>query len=339
MFKKLGNSSFKYFATNASKTEAQGVEVRIPVPWGHLAGKWWGPKDRTPILTLHGWQDNCGSFNALIELLPKHLSFLAIDFPGHGFSSKLPPGFFYHHLNAVILVRRLQSFFNLDKISLMGHSLGAITSYTYGGLYPQSINFAICIDGLQCPINQKKLGRVIESLDGFFKYDAQVNKIFSNKVEPPAYSIDTMVEMMHKGTRGSIDKDKCKYIITRNVKESNSKPGLFYFDRDPRVKSGPFMNWPMDEMLEHAQRINFPILSTMAESSHVMRNHGVFDIVKDHILKVNSLAEFHDMKGTHHGHLNNPENYAPIIWKFIEKYDKAEKKIDLKYFEQIKYEE
>lgn len=31
-------------------------EVTIPVPWGHVAGKWWGPTNKRPILTLHGWQ-------------------------------------------------------------------------------------------------------------------------------------------------------------------------------------------------------------------------------------------------------------------------------------------
>lgn len=32
------------------------VEVQIPMPWGFLRGKWWGPTDKRPILGLHGWQ-------------------------------------------------------------------------------------------------------------------------------------------------------------------------------------------------------------------------------------------------------------------------------------------
>lgn len=31
-------------------------EITIPVPWGHIAGKWWGPKNVRPILLLHGFQ-------------------------------------------------------------------------------------------------------------------------------------------------------------------------------------------------------------------------------------------------------------------------------------------
>lgn len=32
------------------------VEVEIPVPWGKIAGKWWGSKEKKPILVLHGYQ-------------------------------------------------------------------------------------------------------------------------------------------------------------------------------------------------------------------------------------------------------------------------------------------
>lgn len=31
-------------------------EIKIPVPWGELAGKWWGSKNQRPILCIHGWQ-------------------------------------------------------------------------------------------------------------------------------------------------------------------------------------------------------------------------------------------------------------------------------------------
>lgn len=44
-------------------------ELSIPVPWGEIRGKAWGHGH--PVLCLHGWADNCGSFNTLIPFLPK----------------------------------------------------------------------------------------------------------------------------------------------------------------------------------------------------------------------------------------------------------------------------
>lgn len=97
-------------------------EVSIPVPWGDIHGKWecyvllghtsncptsdffkssslmnyytsgklWGPEDKQPIIFLHGWQDNAGTFDPLVALLPEDLAILCIEFPGHGFSSQYP---------------------------------------------------------------------------------------------------------------------------------------------------------------------------------------------------------------------------------------------------------
>jgi hypothetical protein len=40
----------------AEEIDRDVEEVRIKVSWGFLAGKWWGPKNIQPILTIHGWQ-------------------------------------------------------------------------------------------------------------------------------------------------------------------------------------------------------------------------------------------------------------------------------------------
>lgn len=31
-------------------------EVTIPVPWGKIAGKWWGSTDHKPLLCIHGFR-------------------------------------------------------------------------------------------------------------------------------------------------------------------------------------------------------------------------------------------------------------------------------------------
>lgn len=52
--------------------------------------KWWGPKDKKPLIAIHGLKDNSGTFDPLIKLLPKDLSILCIDLIGHGRSSHMP---------------------------------------------------------------------------------------------------------------------------------------------------------------------------------------------------------------------------------------------------------
>ena len=67
-------------------------DVKIPVPWGHIAGKEWGSPSGEPWIALHGWLDNCGSFDTLLPHFPENHRIIAIDMPGHGFSSHFPEG-------------------------------------------------------------------------------------------------------------------------------------------------------------------------------------------------------------------------------------------------------
>jgi hypothetical protein len=30
-------------------------ELKIPVPWGHVAAKAWGDPSKRPVLAMHGW--------------------------------------------------------------------------------------------------------------------------------------------------------------------------------------------------------------------------------------------------------------------------------------------
>lgn len=46
------------------------TDVRVKVPWGEIRGTVWGPDQGRPVLCLHGWADNCGSFSTLVPLLP-----------------------------------------------------------------------------------------------------------------------------------------------------------------------------------------------------------------------------------------------------------------------------
>ena len=46
-------------------------ELTVPVPWGQIRGKVWGPDHGRRVVCLHGWADNCGTFDTLLPLLPQ----------------------------------------------------------------------------------------------------------------------------------------------------------------------------------------------------------------------------------------------------------------------------
>ena len=123
-------------------------------------------------------------------------------------------------------------FFDWKKISLMGHSLGAIISFMYGYLFPKDVDFLVCIDGLHPLIHPLKTQRVVRSIEEFLKYDS----LGENTDEPPSYEFRDMVVKMHEATKKSVNLDVAKYILARNIAPSKKFPGKFYFRRDPRLK-------------------------------------------------------------------------------------------------------
>uniref|UniRef100_H2ZSP7 AB hydrolase-1 domain-containing protein n=1 Tax=Latimeria chalumnae TaxID=7897 RepID=H2ZSP7_LATCH len=99
-------------------------ELKIKVPWGHIAAKAWGPPTGRPILCLHGWADNANTFNELIPLLPKDYYYVVLDLPGHGFSSHRPSGVPYYDASYLGDVRWVVEELEWSKFTIMGHSMG-----------------------------------------------------------------------------------------------------------------------------------------------------------------------------------------------------------------------
>ena len=63
--------------SSSRSISGEAVEVRIPAPYGHIAGKAWGDPGGKPIIGLHGWLDNAGTFDHLAPLINevgRHLS-------------------------------------------------------------------------------------------------------------------------------------------------------------------------------------------------------------------------------------------------------------------------
>jgi pimeloyl-ACP methyl ester carboxylesterase len=74
-------------------------------------------------VALHGRQDNAGSFDTLIPLLPDDVSVLCLDMPGHGLSSHYSKSqFYYVYWDGVIFIRRITKYFNWNKVSRNGRA-------------------------------------------------------------------------------------------------------------------------------------------------------------------------------------------------------------------------
>src|SRR5690349_24801058 len=97
----------------------------LTIPGFSIACKIWGNPDKPSILALHGWLDNANSFTHLAPYLENDFHFIAVDLPGHGHSSHLPEGCNYHFFDGIFIVLKIINALNLDRVHLLGHSMGA----------------------------------------------------------------------------------------------------------------------------------------------------------------------------------------------------------------------
>lgn len=123
-------------------------ESTIEIPGFQIAYKSWGQKKNPPLIALHGWLDNANSFELLAPLLAKSFYVIAIDLPGHGLSSHLPDGCYYHFSDSIFTIVDIINAFHFEKVHLLGHSMGACIASLIGGVVHDKIASLVFIEAL-----------------------------------------------------------------------------------------------------------------------------------------------------------------------------------------------
>ena len=123
-------------------------ERRITLPTLTLAARTWGDEAAPPLLALHGWLDNAGSYDRLAPLLATRYHVIALDLPGHGHSDHLPDGASYHWPEYVRAVLGAADVLGLAHYALLGHSLGAGIASMVAAARPERIERLLLIEGL-----------------------------------------------------------------------------------------------------------------------------------------------------------------------------------------------
>ena len=124
------------------------AERAITLPHLRLSAQVWGEADAPPLLALHGWLDNAGSFARLAPLLTDRWQVIALDLPGHGHSDHLPAGAHYHFIDYVGVVLAVADALGLTRYQLLGHSLGAGIASMVAAAMPDGIERLLLIEGL-----------------------------------------------------------------------------------------------------------------------------------------------------------------------------------------------
>ncbi|KAK9509469.1 hypothetical protein O3M35_006780 [Rhynocoris fuscipes] len=291
-------------------------EVRIPVPWGHVAGKWWGNKSIQPILAIHGWLDNAGSFDLFAKELPENFSLLAIDVPGHGLSSHLPPFQTYGVFCTASLIKRIKKYYDFNSLSLLGHSGGSAICFLYSSLFPNDVKSYFGIDYLLYAYKDelKRVDRISKLID---------NKILlalRDPIKARTYTREEATNIWINGTKSSLNEKTAEILMVRG--SSLVGNGKVIFSRDGRLKSPDITAINLEQAQSIAEHIKCHVclikgLKSKLFDSGIRYCPDILNVIKKHA----KSFYLHELDGAHHLHMDIPEKIVELYVDFVNKQD------------------
>lgn len=261
--------------------------------------------------------DNAGTFDLIAPQLLANSSILAIDLPGHGLSSWLPPGIPYYQDIMTEAMRLIVKNFGWNKVKLLGHSMGGILCFNYSRLYPDEVEFVVQIDSLapfthRIPKHSKERAKAI---DKFIDFEKKVTG------DPPSYPEEIALQKWIEATVfKSLDVTSTKALMIRGTKKKSD--GTYYFTRDFRLSIGGFYSqYSSEDIMQMAKLITCPYLVIKASQTPFQRQRpDYWDCTK--ILKESSKDfQLVELEGTHHIHMTKSEEVAKEVIPFLKKYN------------------
>ncbi len=282
-------------------------DVNYNLAHGKIAGITLGNPKAPVILCLHGWLDNCASFlpffNTLIaqksELLTQY-QFVAIDWPGHGYSDHRSPDAHYHFIDWSYDLLQLIDVNQWQQISIIGHSMGGMAATLFTSAFNDKVEKLILIEAI---------GLLTQN---------------ENPSEQLRKGMLSRLQLQHK--QATVHKNAEAAIKARmNVSDLGNQEAKLLVERslhavdkgvtwrsDARLRNVSPQRFSLKQAIQIVSNLHCPVTLAIGENGFDMVQTGV-KIFAEHISNYQQFT----IKGGHHPHMESPEAFVDIIDKFL----------------------
>ncbi|XP_052495988.1 serine hydrolase-like protein 2 [Budorcas taxicolor] len=295
-------------------------ELKLAVPWGHIAARAWGSHQAAPVLCLHGWLDNANSFDRLIPLLPKDFYYVAMDFGGHGLSSHYSPGFPYYHQNFVSEVRRVAAALKWNRFSILGHSFGGTVGGMFSCIFPEMVDKLILLDSSPFALDMNEIDNLLTCKRRAIEHVLQVE---ASRKPAQAVSPEEMLQGFLKNN-SHVGEACGKHLLQRGTTQVATGVWL---NRDQRI------TWPehcfdfvsRELFVQYIKNLQAHVLLIKAtEGYYAIRREN--DGNREPMMFVSSSLksvlkqrfQYLEVPGNHYVHMNQPQQVAGAISSFLQ---------------------
>ena len=261
-------------------------------------GKRWGKMGGTPFIALHGWLDNCASFDFLAPHL-HGLDLLAIDLAGQGRSDHRVHTGAYNIWLDIAEVISIADQLGWKKFGLLGHSRGAMISTLVAGTFPERVSHLSLIESF--------VPHIVEASEAPEQLASAVNALLTinGKTRSEFSSFDDAVTARERGFLKLTHEDAL-VLAKRGVTEVHGK---FYWNNDIRLNAPSEVKFTKDQVRAFVDRISAPITVIIGEDGLLNQ----FPESQEFIEQTPGVS-VHYLPGDHHLHMSHQcENVARIL--------------------------
>ncbi|MEO8459399.1 MAG: alpha/beta hydrolase [Dokdonella sp.] len=296
------------------------TELRIELRHITLAAKAWGNPANPPMLVLHGWLDNAGSFDRLAPLLGSHYV-VALDLAGHGSSDWRPAGSWYAYIDYLDDIAEVLDHFGWSCIDLLGHSLGGTLASVFAAAFPERVQRMILIEALG-PLTapaERSLAQLRSGLQARRTAHEKSLRVFP--------SLEAAIDIRRKASGLSDIAAHC--IVARGTEpvdapeERPAKSGSavsveietsgFRWSSDPRLTLPSVQRFTEAQILSVLSGIEAKTLMILAEPATSYLPSEIMDARAAAVTDIVTRR----LPGTHHLHLEDPLPVAYAINAFL----------------------
>lgn len=273
------------------------AERRIVLTQLALAAHTWGDPTLPPLVALHGWLDNAGSFALLAPLLATRFHVLALDLPGHGHSDHLVVGANYHFFDYVRAVLEAVDVMELEHYTLLGHSLGAGVASLVAAATPQRVDRLLLIEGLG-PLSDDNTRTLQRFRDSVVPQEGARRplRLFPN-VE---------LAINARSIASDLGGDLARPIVERGLRETE---GGWRWSSDPRLTRGSYLRMTESQIRALLHGIEAPTALLLAQPETPYLPGAVMG---ERAACVGDMKISH-MSGCHHLHLQHARAVAAWV--------------------------
>ncbi|MFV8781968.1 alpha/beta fold hydrolase [Microbulbifer sp. SA54] len=262
-------------------------EISLDLSGNRIAARQWGNPQGIPVLALHGWLDNCASFDRLAPLLPE-LNLVAVDLAGHGQSYHRHAEANYNIWGEIEDVIEMADALGWERFSMLSHSRGAVISMIAAATFPERVKRLALIDGLvPPPAADSEAPEILRNgIEQRARYRNRQAKVFA--------SLEIAVAARKNGLFKLSD-DAAQRLVERGVR---SCEGGYTWSNDPQLLASSLAKLNSAQVEAFLARATMPIRLALGKSG-----------IQDMITRVRPVAEkcanieIREFPGGHHLHM------------------------------------